>query len=249
MAFYFGPLPALMSGPVPASLRSTGLSGPHAPPHAVRRLRAADPGVAGGPDRLPLRAQLLLHGARGGVADGVAHRPRQGLVTGETAHVARPGARGSSWAGAGGGPGSPPAEASVMSKIVLMMSVSLDGFIEGPNRELDWHLVDDELHRHFNEELAAMGAFLDGRVTYELMADFWPTADADPASPGPWSSSPASGATCPSSCSRGRWSGRLEHDRRPRGRRRRGDASSRPSPAATWRSAAPTSPRPSCATT
>lgn len=30
-----------------------------------------------------------------------------------------------------------------------------------------------------------MGAFLSGRVTYELMAGFWPTADADPASPAP----------------------------------------------------------------
>jgi len=72
-----------------------------------------------------------------------------------------------------------------MRKIIWMMSVSLDGFMEGPNRELDWHLVDDELHRHFNEELAAMGAFLDGRVTYELMAGFWPTADKDPSSTPP----------------------------------------------------------------
>jgi dihydrofolate reductase len=72
-----------------------------------------------------------------------------------------------------------------MRKIVLMMSVSVDGFIEGPDREIDWHLVDDELHRHFNEQLAAMGAFLNGRVTYELMAEFWPTADTDPASTGP----------------------------------------------------------------
>ena len=72
-----------------------------------------------------------------------------------------------------------------MRKIILMMSVSLDGFFEGPNRELDWHMVDDELHAHFNEELSAMGAFLDGRVTYELMAGFWPTADTDPSSTGP----------------------------------------------------------------
>lgn len=70
-------------------------------------------------------------------------------------------------------------------KIILMMSVSLDGFMEGPHRELDWHLVDDELHTHFNEQLDAMGAFLNGRVTYELMAAFWPTADADPSSTGP----------------------------------------------------------------
>ncbi len=66
-----------------------------------------------------------------------------------------------------------------------MMSVSLDGFMSGPHGELDWHLVDDELHTHFNEELATMGAFLEGRVTYELMGEFWPTADADPASTGP----------------------------------------------------------------
>lgn len=44
-----------------------------------------------------------------------------------------------------------------MRKIILMMLVSLDGSIEGPQRDLDWHKVDDELHRHFNEQLGAMG--------------------------------------------------------------------------------------------
>lgn len=72
-----------------------------------------------------------------------------------------------------------------MRKIIVMMSVSLDGFMEGPGRELDWHMVDDELHGHFNEQLSAMGAFLDGRVSYELMAGFWPTADTDPSSTAP----------------------------------------------------------------
>jgi dihydrofolate reductase len=72
-----------------------------------------------------------------------------------------------------------------MGKIVLMMSVSVDGYIEGPDHEIDWHMVDDELHRHFNEQLGAMGAFLSGRVTYELMAGFWPTADQDPSSSEP----------------------------------------------------------------
>ncbi|KUJ39749.1 dihydrofolate reductase family protein [Streptomyces sp. NPDC003631] len=72
-----------------------------------------------------------------------------------------------------------------MRKIVLMMSMSLDGYIEGPDREIDWHLVDDELHQHFNDVLKEMGAFLNGRVTYELMAGFWPTADADPHRSGP----------------------------------------------------------------
>ncbi|GAA3019462.1 dihydrofolate reductase family protein [Streptomyces fulvorobeus] len=72
-----------------------------------------------------------------------------------------------------------------MRKIVLAMSVSVDGFFEGPGRELDWHLVDDELHQHFNDELRSMSAFLDGRVSYELMAGYWPTADAAPGASGP----------------------------------------------------------------
>jgi dihydrofolate reductase len=76
-------------------------------------------------------------------------------------------------------------EGTAIRKVILMMSVSLDGFMEGPNRELDWHMVDDELHSHFNEQLSAMGAFLSGRVTYELMAGFWPTADTDPSSTEP----------------------------------------------------------------
>ncbi|MEV7829084.1 dihydrofolate reductase family protein [Streptomyces subrutilus] len=72
-----------------------------------------------------------------------------------------------------------------MRRVTLMMSVSLDGFVEGPGRDIGWHLVDDELHRHFNDELRAMGAFLTGRVTHEVMAAFWPTADDDPANAGP----------------------------------------------------------------
>nr|WSW42625.1 dihydrofolate reductase family protein [Streptomyces sp. NBC_01001] len=74
-----------------------------------------------------------------------------------------------------------------MRKIILMSAVSLEGFFEGPEREIDWHLVDDELHQHFNDKTRAMGGFLEGRVTYELMAGVWPTADADPAVGGPMS--------------------------------------------------------------
>jgi dihydrofolate reductase len=72
-----------------------------------------------------------------------------------------------------------------MRRLILWMSVSVDGFVEGPRHELDWQLVDDELHQHFNDELKGMGAFLEGRVTHELMARFWPTADKNPASTKP----------------------------------------------------------------
>jgi dihydrofolate reductase len=70
-----------------------------------------------------------------------------------------------------------------MRKIVVSSSVSLDGYFEGPGHDLSWHLVDEELHEHFNEVLAGMSIFIDGRVTHQLMADFWPTADQDPEAP------------------------------------------------------------------
>ncbi|MFF7636477.1 dihydrofolate reductase family protein [Kitasatospora sp. NPDC008050] len=67
-----------------------------------------------------------------------------------------------------------------MRKIILFMSVSLDGFIEGPERQIGWHRISEEVHHYVNERLRGMGAFLNGRVTHELMAGYWPTADADP---------------------------------------------------------------------
>jgi len=67
----------------------------------------------------------------------------------------------------------------------VVLSLSLDGFMEGPDRDISWHMVDEELHTDFNEYLKTVGAFLEGRVTHELMAGFWPTADEDPANPAP----------------------------------------------------------------
>ncbi|MEU0161830.1 dihydrofolate reductase family protein [Streptomyces sp. NPDC006261] len=72
-----------------------------------------------------------------------------------------------------------------MNKIVSSVSVSLDGFFEGPDRDIAWHSVDEEVHQHFNDYLRTAGAFVEGRVTYQLMEEFWPTADQDPASDGP----------------------------------------------------------------
>ncbi len=71
-----------------------------------------------------------------------------------------------------------------MRRIVAHVSVSLDGYFEGPDSDITWHLVDEELHQHMNDELRTRGAFLEGRRTYELMEAFWPTADHDPANAG-----------------------------------------------------------------
>ena len=70
-----------------------------------------------------------------------------------------------------------------MRKIIVSTSVSLDGYFEGLDHDLSWHRVDEELHAYFNDSLAPMSAFLDGRVTHEMMAGFWPTADEEPDAP------------------------------------------------------------------
>src|SRR5215470_12491298 len=63
-----------------------------------------------------------------------------------------------------------------MRKLILSMMVSLDGFSEGPNRDLDWPIVDKELDRYADELLDSVDAILLGRVTYQLFVDFWPSA-------------------------------------------------------------------------
>ena len=71
-----------------------------------------------------------------------------------------------------------------MRKVIYSMMVSLDGFIEGPNRNIDWVIIDEELHKYINDQQAEADAFLYGRRMYEIMAGYWPTADGDPSIPG-----------------------------------------------------------------
>jgi dihydrofolate reductase len=71
-----------------------------------------------------------------------------------------------------------------MRKVIFWMTQSLDGCIAGPDGELDWHHVDEDVHRCYNEELARMGAFLEGRRMYELLDPFWSNlADDDDSEP------------------------------------------------------------------
>ena len=67
-----------------------------------------------------------------------------------------------------------------MRKVILSNMVTLDGFFEGPNKELDWHIVDEEINEYANDLLSNVDALLFGRVTYQLMADYWPAAATNP---------------------------------------------------------------------
>jgi len=66
-----------------------------------------------------------------------------------------------------------------VKKLILHMLVSLDGFIEGPSRELDWHVVDDEMFEYFHSVLDSVDAMLYGRVSCQLMVDYWPNATGE----------------------------------------------------------------------
>jgi dihydrofolate reductase len=66
-----------------------------------------------------------------------------------------------------------------MRNIYLFMMVTLDGFFEGPKREIDWHNADNSEFNDFAvDQLNHTGMILFGRVTYEMMASYWPTPDA-----------------------------------------------------------------------
>ena len=67
-----------------------------------------------------------------------------------------------------------------MGKVVYLMNVSLDGFVETPDHSLDWSNVDEELHAWFNDQIRDAGAFVYGRRLYEVMAGYWPTSESDP---------------------------------------------------------------------
>jgi dihydrofolate reductase len=67
-----------------------------------------------------------------------------------------------------------------MRKVIFSIPITLDGFIEGPHQELDWVIADDELHDFYSDLLNTSDLILYGRVTYELMANYWPTATDDP---------------------------------------------------------------------
>ncbi|MFD2521998.1 dihydrofolate reductase family protein [Emticicia soli] len=69
-----------------------------------------------------------------------------------------------------------------MRKIKLQMQVSLDGFVCGPNGEMDWTTWnwDDELKNYVKALMEPADSFIIGRVLYEGMSMYWPAAETNP---------------------------------------------------------------------
>lgn len=72
-----------------------------------------------------------------------------------------------------------------MSKLVLQMQYSLDGFVCGPNGEVEWAVpgIDRECTDWIVERISTAGAHLMGSVTYGDMAAHWPTSTEPYAEP------------------------------------------------------------------
>ncbi len=63
-----------------------------------------------------------------------------------------------------------------MRKLILSDHISLDGFVAGPDREIDWIKIDDELFGYIKKLTDQADTAMYGRVTYDMMAAYWPTA-------------------------------------------------------------------------
>lgn len=67
-----------------------------------------------------------------------------------------------------------------MRKIIAALQVTLDGFIEGPNGELDWAMTDDEgTWNDMFEMLESVDACVLGRVMYPNYEQYWRAILAD----------------------------------------------------------------------
>jgi dihydrofolate reductase len=69
-----------------------------------------------------------------------------------------------------------------MRNVISLMHVSLDGFVAGPNGEMDWIAIDEEMYSDVADLVSTVDTALYGRVTYHGMESYWPTVPANPAS-------------------------------------------------------------------
>jgi len=67
-----------------------------------------------------------------------------------------------------------------MRKLVLFMHASLDGFVARPAGEMDWIKVDEEMFEYAGKQTDEADTALYGRVTFQMMESYWPTAAAQP---------------------------------------------------------------------
>jgi dihydrofolate reductase len=77
----------------------------------------------------------------------------------------------------------PPLQEIDMRKLVVFNFVTLNGFFAGPDGDISWHRHGAEENNYAAEGLGSGSILLFGRVTYEMMASYWPSPEAIKNSP------------------------------------------------------------------
>ncbi|STZ43934.1 deaminase-reductase domain-containing protein [Mycolicibacterium gilvum] len=67
-----------------------------------------------------------------------------------------------------------------MGKLIYGFNVSVDGYIADARGSIDWSDPNDEVHQYWNDFERDTALAFYGRRLYDLMSDYWPTADEDP---------------------------------------------------------------------
>lgn len=67
-----------------------------------------------------------------------------------------------------------------MRKIISFTHISLDGFVAGLNGKMDWININEEIFDHIAKRVKKGNTALYGRVTYQMMESYWPTAANKP---------------------------------------------------------------------
>ncbi|ASR34483.1 hypothetical protein BAY61_05190 [Prauserella marina] len=63
-----------------------------------------------------------------------------------------------------------------MRRIFSHINVSLDGYIDDAEGNIDWHFADEAFQRYLDELLQSIDGMVFGRAAYEQLAAYWPTA-------------------------------------------------------------------------
>lgn len=71
-----------------------------------------------------------------------------------------------------------------MRKVIFLIHLSLDGYVAGPNGEMDWIVYNEEMEKYSHDLHRTTDTAIYGRVTWQMMDFYWPSVLSDPLSTG-----------------------------------------------------------------
>lgn len=69
-----------------------------------------------------------------------------------------------------------------MGRLFLHINVSLDGYVNDAEGEIDWHFADEEFQSYIDDLLGGIEGMVFGRVAFQELAGYWPSAGPEASS-------------------------------------------------------------------